>query len=127
MDIDKNTQTSIDEIQADRRLVEELSGHGLITQTAREHALQLLYPLKNWGLWISRFQLVAGIGLVLAGIIYFFAFNWAKIGSSIKLASVEICILGCLAINAMPYQRHHCRPIPTIGMPQCRMITKHRQ
>ncbi|MDX2027184.1 MAG: DUF2157 domain-containing protein [Alphaproteobacteria bacterium] len=98
MDIEKNTRISIEEIQADRRLVDELSGHGLITQAAREHALQMLYPHRNWGLWVSRLQLVAGVSLVLAGIIYFFAFNWAKIGPSIKFVSIELSILGCLAI-----------------------------
>jgi uncharacterized membrane protein len=88
---------TLDKIRADRRLIEELASHGLITQAARSHALNLLYPHKNWGVWVSRLLLVIGASLILSGIVYFFAFNWAKIAPAVKLASIQAAILVCLA------------------------------
>ncbi len=92
-----NSGISLEQIPANRRLVEAMFSHGLITRAARDHALQLLYPHKSWGLWISRLLLVIGVSLTLAGLLYFFAFNWAKIPPAIKLGSVELAIIACLA------------------------------
>lgn len=84
------------QIPANRRLVEELYSHGKITQKARQYALSLLYPHDQWGMWISRLLLAIGTSLVLSGIVYFFAFNWAKILPAVKLAIIEILIISCL-------------------------------
>jgi uncharacterized membrane protein len=97
MESERNYGRALEQIPADRRLVEALFGQGLIDRAARDHALQLLYPHKSWGLWISRLLLVTGASLVLAGFLYFFAFNWAKITPAIKLGSVQLAILACLA------------------------------
>ena len=92
-----NSEISLERIPANRRLVEELFGQGLITRAARDEALQFLYPHRSWGLWTSRLLLVIGVSLILAGLLYFFAFNWAKIPPAIKLGSVQLGILACLA------------------------------
>ncbi|MEQ1790215.1 MAG: DUF2157 domain-containing protein [Rickettsiales bacterium] len=97
MDTQKNTNISLEHIQANRQLVDELSVHKLISPEAREYALNILYPAKNWGLWASRLLLVLGVSLVLAGIIYFFAFNWNEITPAMKLGSVQLAILVCIA------------------------------
>ena len=84
-------------IPADRGLVEALYANGRITKEARDYALALLYPRREWGLWTARLLLALGAALVLAGVIYFFAFNWAKIPPAVKLAAIEIALIGCLA------------------------------
>lgn len=84
-------------IMADRRMVEELYAHGLINGKARLYALDLLYPAVKWALWVSRILLVVGSALVLSGIIYFYAFNWAKITPKVKFISIEIPVIACLA------------------------------
>lgn len=99
MDTQKNNSISLDAIPANRRLIEELSAHQVIDDETREYALELLYPAKNWGLWISRLLLVLGVALILSGIIYFFAFNWAKITPAMKLGSIQTVILACLAVS----------------------------
>lgn len=96
MDTEKSMRLTLEQIPANRRLLEELSSHKLITHDARDFALQLLYPHKNWGLWVSRLLMVVGVSLILAGIIYFFAFNWSEIPPMAKLASIQLSILGCL-------------------------------
>jgi uncharacterized membrane protein len=96
MEIERHSGLPLEQIPANRRLVEGLFAHGLITRAARDQALQLLYPHQSWGLWISRLLLVIGVSLVLAGLLYFFAFNWAKITPAVKLGSVEVAMAACL-------------------------------
>jgi uncharacterized membrane protein len=91
----RSSRLALDTIPANRRLVEELFSNGLVEKAARDHALQFLHPYKGWGPWVSRLLLVIGVSLILAGIIYFFAFNWAKIPPAIKLGSVELGIAIC--------------------------------
>ena len=95
MDTEKHSYT-LEQIPADRRLVEELYSHRKITSEAREYALNILYPLNHLGLWVSRMLLTIGVALVLSGVIYFFAFNWSKIHPAIKLLSLEVGIIGCV-------------------------------
>ena len=85
-------------IPADRALVEALYADGRISQEARHYALALLYPHDKWGLWTARLLLALGTALVLAGIIYFFAFNWAKIPPAVKLAGIQAALIGCLVM-----------------------------
>ena len=95
MDTEKHFYT-LEQIPANRRLVEALYSHGKITREAREYALNLLYPHNQWGLWLSQLLLTIGAALVLSGIIYFFAFNWTKMPPAVKLSSIEVGIVGCL-------------------------------
>lgn len=96
MDTQKNNGISLDTIPANRRLIEELFSRQIISPAAREYGLELLYPAKNWGLWISRLLLILAVALILSGTVYFFAFNWAKITPAMKLGSVQIAMLVCL-------------------------------
>ena len=86
----------LDQIPANRRLVEELYSHGKISLEAKKYALNFLYPSHKWKIWISRFLITIGSALLLCGIIYFFAFNWAKITPAIKLTSIQLSMIGCL-------------------------------
>jgi uncharacterized membrane protein len=98
MQSEEKSGLTLEQIPADRRLIEGLFGQGLITRRARDQALELLHPHRSWGLWVSRLLVVIGVSLVLAGLLYFFAFNWAKIPQAVKLGSVELAILACLAV-----------------------------
>ena len=97
MGTERRSGLTLEQIPANRGLVAELFSDGLITQAARDHALQFLHPHKSWGLWVSRLLLVIGVSLILAGIVYFFAFNWAKLSPAIKLGSVELAIFASAA------------------------------
>ena len=106
MDPERHSGLTLEQIPADRRLIEELSSHGFITQMAKAQALELLYPHKAWGLWISRLLLMAGTSLVLAGVVYFFAFNWMKIPPGVKLGLIEFAILACaVAVYRYGFER----------------------
>jgi uncharacterized membrane protein len=49
---------------------------------------------KRWQQFLSRVLLLLGAALVLAGIVYFFAFNWAKLGKFAKFGLIELGIVG---------------------------------
>jgi uncharacterized membrane protein len=99
MDTEKNNNMSLRIIPANRRMIDEMSSHGLITADAHDYAMSLLYPAHNWGLWVARLLLVLGVSLILSGIVYFFAFNWTKITPEMKLGSIQMGILGCLGAS----------------------------
>lgn len=95
MDSEKHRCT-LDQIPANRKLIEQLYSNEKITKEARDYALNLLEGHNQWGLWTSRILLTIGAALLLAGIIFFFAFNWVKITPLQKLASIQLGIIACL-------------------------------
>lgn len=101
-DIQNHQHTSLAAIPANRALVDSLYTHQQISTEARNYALDLLYPAKQWGLWTARLLTLVGTALVLSGILYFFAFNWAKITPAMKLGGIQLLILACL-IGALYY------------------------
>ncbi|MEZ0226032.1 MAG: DUF2157 domain-containing protein [Alphaproteobacteria bacterium] len=97
MDTVRNRLVPLEEIPANRHLVEQLYAHHEISPKARAFALNTLYPARNWGLWIARLLTALGVALVLSGVVYFYAFNWAAIPDLVKLGSVECALAGSLA------------------------------
>ena len=80
-------------IPVDRKLIEELYLNGKINDEARQYSLDTLNPRNEWLLWVSRLLMFIGTTLILAGIIYFFSFNWDQITSVAKLLIVESMII----------------------------------
>ena len=91
---------ALSDLPADRQVVEELYAHDLISRAGKHQALDILHPRGEWTLWASRVLLYTGTTLVLSGLIYFFAFNWAELGPAVKLGSIEIALLGCLLTHS---------------------------
>lgn len=87
---------SLEDLPANRAVIEELYSDNLLTRQAHEFALNLLYPNKNWAKWVAYFLLTVGTSLVLSGIIYFFAFNWEKLTTLMKFTAIEVAIVLCL-------------------------------
>jgi len=83
-------------LRVDRRAVEALFARGLVSAQARDHALALIEPPRDWGLWVSRILTVFGVALILSGIVYFFAFNWDAIPPSAKLGGVAALLLAAV-------------------------------
>ncbi|WP_163835918.1 DUF2157 domain-containing protein [Spartinivicinus ruber] len=97
MDTEKPTASiNLKQIPANRRLVEELYAQGYLSAEGKVYALNRLYPHNQWGIWVSRLLLLLGTALVLSGVVYFFAFNWAKLTPLIKFSTVQIGLVSCL-------------------------------
>lgn len=82
-----------------RRVIDSLFSHNIISNEAKDFALTLLYPKHNWGLWVSRMLLWIGISLILSGIIYFCAFNWAIITPLMKFTSIQLAIFTLIGLS----------------------------
>lgn len=89
---------TIEEVPANRRLVEELHAHGYLSATGRQAALEFLRPHDQWRLWTSRLLLAVGSALVLSGVVYFFAFNWNLIPPVAKFASIQVGLVAVVAV-----------------------------
>jgi uncharacterized membrane protein len=54
---------------------------------------------EAWRRFLAAALLMLGAGLVLAGIISFFAFNWASLGKFAKFGLLEAGVAGCAALG----------------------------
>jgi uncharacterized membrane protein len=77
---------------ATRALVLRLAAEGHLDAAARDVALRLVEPPRAWWLWTERLLLAIGAALVLAGVIFFFAYNWAAIPPLAKLGIAQALV-----------------------------------
>lgn len=84
--------------------VEDLCRRDLMRDEAYDEARRMLVTQKDWFNWVLKVLLVLGITLVLAGIIFFFAYNWKEMGRFLKMGllgfAVAGCIIGALLLSA---------------------------
>ena len=105
--------------QATASRLHQLAQHGLLDAPALERALEIIgvFPSKrDWQQLINRLLLFLGVALVLAGIIFFFAYNWAEMGKFLKFALLEAIIL--LAVIGAWRQ-------PDLGSPDTAAFPRH--
>lgn len=81
----------------DRRTIEALFARGLLSAAARDHALSLIEPPREWGRWVARILTVFGIALILAGIVYFFAYDWDRIPPLVRLGGAGLLLAAAIA------------------------------
>lgn len=84
-----------DEIIVNRQLIDTLYAEGLLSREARLSALHFTYPHDQWSQWSAQLLLLIGSALILSGMIYFFAFNWAELSAMFKLSLVASVMVGC--------------------------------
>ncbi len=82
----------------DEQTVRDLYAAGLISPAARDAGLASLRVDPHWWRWANRSLLFVGAALVLAGIVFFFAYNWARMPAVAKFCLIEtglwICAFG---------------------------------
>lgn len=78
-------------------LLRDLHDSGLLSDEALAAGLAMVTPKRAWWLWAERMLLLIGCALVLAGVVFFFAYNWANMGRFTKLGLVEAGLIGCVA------------------------------
>ena len=81
---------------AEIALLRRLNREGLLNDEAFAAARTIVLPASAWLAWAGRMLLLVGSTLVLAGIIFFFAYNWAKMGRFLKFGIIEAGITGCV-------------------------------
>jgi uncharacterized membrane protein len=91
----KKKKEDILKLPAKSPVVEFLYEKKLLSDAARDEALKFIHPL-DWWYWTNRFLLFFGAALVLAGIVFFFAFNWEVMTPLLKFTLIEVGILACV-------------------------------
>ena len=88
---------SLEQIPANRNLIEMLYKHGKLTSEAKQYALNLIEPRPQWCRQISDLLLIIGSPLMLGGILYcMIALTQLSITPKIQLLAVGSSVIGCL-------------------------------
>ncbi len=77
--------------------IETLYRDGKIPRAALQFLLMKYAPRNLWGRWADRVSLVVGVALLLAGVIFFFAFNWKDMPGWQKLGLINLGLVTCAA------------------------------
>jgi uncharacterized membrane protein len=81
---------------AEISLLRRLNRDGLLNDKAFIAAQAVRLPASGWFAWAGRMLLLLGSTLVLAGIIFFFAYNWSAMSRFLKFGIIEAGIIGCV-------------------------------
>lgn len=79
--------------------MDALYQRGAISHARRLEDLALAGWQPRWHRWLDVLLLVAGAGLLLSGIIFFFAWNWADMHRFLKLGLVLGGVIGCTGLS----------------------------
>lgn len=82
--------------KASIRTLRRLYQDGLLPDKAFAGASTMLRPRSAWLAWTRQMLLLFGSALVLAGVIFFFAYNWAAMGRYLKFVLIEAGIVACI-------------------------------
>jgi len=77
--------------------VNRLRAAGLIPADGYLAAAQAVRDDGFWAAWARRALVALGAGQLLAGIVFFFAYNWADMPAMAKFAVVEVALVGAVA------------------------------
>jgi uncharacterized membrane protein len=80
----------------DRALVKDLYAANVLTPGARDAAYELIRPPSGWWTLASRLLTGLGAGLMLAGVVFFFAYNWADLRPAMKFGLIQGGLAACL-------------------------------
>lgn len=80
----------------DRSTIHRLFTAGYLSAADRDATLKWLVPPQEWWGWVNRLLLFLGAALLLAGVVFFFAFNWARMSPFAKFALIEGAMLVCV-------------------------------
>jgi len=86
-------------------IIRKLNRDGLLSDDAFIAANAVLRPASCWFKWARRILLFLGSALILAGIIFFFAYNWAAMGRFLKFGLIEAGIVICIIASFLRGQK----------------------
>ena len=88
---------TIDEIPADRGLIDALLDKGVIDKTVHRRTFHLLYPRRNTEPLVLKSILAIASIFLLFGFSMVIAANWTNLGLIIRLGAPQLLLIGCLA------------------------------
>lgn len=100
-----STRKSFNTLRLERDVLDILAREGLISAQMRQDGLTLLHPAHAWGQWALMLLTTSGTILILAGIIFFFAFNWVALSPFQKLALLQGLVVASASAAALASSR----------------------
>jgi uncharacterized membrane protein len=92
-------QNAIDQ-PASNSAIQDLYSKGYIDPNTRQEAVKLLCPPPiMWQVWADRMLALFSAALMLAGVVFFFAYNWVNIPSLVKLGLIQVAMLSCIVVT----------------------------
>ncbi len=95
-DRESSESLNLDTVSSTFETLERLHLDDLLSRRAYDRARTLLWPPSRAWKWFDRGLLFVGAALVLTGIVFLFAYNWAAIPGAVKLALVEGAVVTSL-------------------------------
>lgn len=94
-----------------------ISRHSNLTEQDIERALKenIYHDKEMWQKFLRLFFITLGIGFTTAGIIFFFAYNWADLNKFAKLGLTEILVIATTIIVLLPKINNTTRNIILTG------------
>lgn len=80
-------------------VIQKLYQDGFLSDESFIEARKTLRHADSWYVWANRVLLLFGSALVLAGIIFFFAYNWSAMGKFLKFVLIEFGIIACVIVS----------------------------
>jgi len=77
--------------------IDKLYRNGKLPRAGMQFLKQMVAPRNVWGQWADKLSLVVGVVLVLAGVIFFFAFNWKDMAGWQKLGLINLGLVACVS------------------------------
>jgi len=90
-------QLTIDEIPADRGLIDALLDKGVIDKTVHRRTFRLLYPRRDTEPLVLKSILAIAAIFFLFGFSMMIAANWTSLGLIIRLGVPQLLLIACLA------------------------------
>ncbi len=76
--------------------LQHLHTQGLLSDAAYRAAYQHIRPPQAWLHLLQQICWMIGSALLLVGVLFFFAYNWAALPSMAKFGLLQLSILGCV-------------------------------
>lgn len=104
MPASSRTVTETNTPQLDKGAVDLLHGAGLISKERYFDAIQAVRESSVWNTWAGAALLALGVGQLLAGIVFFFAYNWDDLPPLARFGIIEggmfVSVLGALVARS---------------------------
>ena len=81
---------------AQLKQLQQLHADGLLSDAAYRAAYAQLRPAQVWRHWLEQLCWMLGSALLLVGVLFFFAYNWAALPSMTKFGLLQLAILSCV-------------------------------
>ena len=103
----------------DHKSLKVLRNEGVLSTASFWEGIRAINHAEDWARWAARLCLLIGSSLVLAAVVYFFAFNWEALGRMQKLGLLQLIVVATLVAGQLVGFRRICGQLLLIAAAIC--------